>query len=72
MNETPANEKPAVTVAAPPPRDTIKRLHLDGYSNREIAAKLNIQQRVVGRNLREVKNRWARAATRQKHVLSMN
>jgi hypothetical protein len=36
VNETLANEKPAVAVA-PPPRETIERLHLDGFSNRAIA-----------------------------------
>ncbi len=46
------------------------RLYLEGPKSREIAMKLGQPGLNVGRNLREIKKRWARAATRQDAVLN--
>jgi hypothetical protein len=44
----------------------IERLFLEGLSSRQIAVKLGESSGLtVGRNLREIKKRWARAAARQ-------
>ena len=48
----------------------IERLYIEGRKTREIAKKLGQPGLNVGRNLRELKNRWARAAARQKQALS--
>ncbi len=60
----------------PPPIDRetylaeIERLYLAGLKTREIAKKVGQPGLNVGRNLRELKNRWARAAARQRAALS--
>jgi len=48
----------------------IERLYLEGYPTREIARLLGEDGNTVGRNLREIKRRWARAAGRQRAALS--
>ncbi len=49
----------------------IERLFFEGLSAQEIAETLGHKSAYcVGRNLRELKKRWARAAARQKSVLS--
>ncbi len=48
----------------------IERLYLEGYPTREIAQLLGEDGNTVGRNLREIKRRWARAAVRQRAALS--
>ena len=47
----------------------IERLYIAGLPTREIAMKLGRDGNHVGRNLRELKKRWARAAARQKAIL---
>jgi hypothetical protein len=60
----------------PPPIDRetylaeIERLYLAGLKTRQIARKMGRPGLNVGRNLREIKNRWARAAARQRAALS--
>ncbi len=49
----------------------IERLYLEGWSNADMAEALGSKPLIVARNLRELKKRWARAAARQKSVLSM-
>ena len=51
-------------------RAEIERLHIEGLSDQEIADELRQDRRVIGRNLRELKKRWARAAARQHSILS--
>jgi hypothetical protein len=48
----------------------IERLHIDGYATRKIAEMLGTDWYHVGRNLREIRKRWARAAARQKGPLA--
>jgi len=48
----------------------IERLYLEGYPTREIAQLLGEDGNKVGRNLREIRRRWACAARRQRTVLS--
>ncbi len=48
----------------------IERLYIEGYPTRDIAQLLGVDGNKVGRNLREIKRRWARAAGRQRAVLS--
>jgi hypothetical protein len=48
----------------------IERLHIAGYATRRIAEMLGTDGYHVGRNLREIRNRWARAAARQKGPLA--
>jgi hypothetical protein len=60
----------------PPPFDKntylaeIERLYILGYSNAEMSEKLGPKPLCIARNLRELKKRWARAAARQRAVLS--
>ena len=49
----------------------IERLYLEGWSNADMADALGSKPLIVARNLRELKKRWARAAARQKSVLSL-
>ncbi len=48
----------------------IERLYIEGYPTRDIAQLLGVDGNKVGRNLREIKRRWARAAGRQRAALS--
>ena len=48
----------------------IERLYAEGYPTREIAQLLHEDGNKVGRNLREIKRRWARAAERQRTALA--
>ena len=68
MNETETKENSAGDLTRL--RSDIDRLFQEGYSNQEMADELNRDCRVIARNLRELKKRWARAAARQKSVLS--
>jgi hypothetical protein len=69
MNETEMDEKPAAVDKRRLLAD-IERLWLLGLPNQEIADELGEDRRVIGRNLRELKKRWARAAARQRAALS--
>jgi hypothetical protein len=68
MNEIAPPEQSAD--AAAPRRTDIERLYLEGYASREIARMLNVDGNLVGRNVREIRRRWGRAAARQQHALS--
>jgi len=73
VNEMEIEEKPAVPEDPSEKRQllaNIERLWIEGYANQEIADELQKERRVIGRNLREIKKRHARAAARQKTVLS--
>ncbi len=48
----------------------IERLYVEGYPTRQIAQLLHEDGNKVGRNLREIKRRWARAAGRQRAALA--
>ena len=48
----------------------IERLYIEGYKTRQIAQLLRVDGNKVGRNLREIKRRWDRAAGRQRAALS--
>jgi hypothetical protein len=48
----------------------IERLYLEGHRTREISQLLGEDGNKVGRNLREIKRRWACAARRQRAVVS--
>ena len=48
----------------------IQRLWMEGLANQEIADELGVERRIIGRNLRELKKRWTRAAARQSAILN--
>jgi predicted phage terminase large subunit-like protein len=68
MNESKTNEK-----STPEKRRflaSLERLFLEGFTPFQIADELGEDRRIVSRNLREIKKRWARAAARQNAVLN--
>ena len=70
MNEEIKQEKPPCL-----DRNTflaeIERLYVEGHKTRDIARLLGENGNKVGRNLREIKRRWTRAAHRQQSALSL-
>ena len=68
MSETETKEKSAADKVRL--LTDIERLWSKGLSNQEIANRLGSDRRVIGRNLRELKKRWACAAARQRATIS--
>jgi hypothetical protein len=72
MNEKTLQEKTTVPESeSPRPLAEMERLYYEGYSTHEIAERLGLTARIVGRNLREVRKRQYRAADRQRDELAM-
>ena len=68
MNEIKSNEKTAAEKRQF--LASLQRLFLEGFTPFQIADELGEDRRIVSRNLREIKKRWSRAATRQNAVLN--